>query len=695
MHSLIKIFAFGCLLTITAVGHVQAKTAHYNLSASGAVLSGYWRQSAVGGRNFVGNANGSQLDATIVGKSVTLTCYSAGTSNITVTTDGKSYTPTFDIVNSWTTLKIDLGSDGTHSLKITLPFQGSLFYIDLGTGTVNGPTFTVHGHTPSVGPPATPFGPQYQLSEAGDVTPYIQAEGGLTQVDAGGYPSVYHNSNNLNDEAVYFTASATGSIQGWIYGSGGLLAVFVDGQQVGTVTVPPSGTYQWVTLFAGDGQPHRYGVAQAYGSAFGLYIWSVMTVGGSLSAVTTAERPRLIAYGDSITAALLGTMSDSSQGYAQRLGTSLGWSVYNRGIANTTVHQFATGAATFTTQTGEARTTDVTSVADGAAAIIVLYGTNDMAQKGGAETTSDFQTSYQHMLSNILAGVSSACPVVCVGILPRTGFSPDTIGEWNAAIQAAVAAVAAPNVRYVDPSGWGLMQAIGPSAKYVDVNNNTADGLHPDDNGYTLIVDNLFPNFVPPGAPVITSAGGDAAQINSPHTYQITAGNGPTSFGASGLPPGLTIDPAAGTISGNPTTVGTFPVVLTATNASGTGTSMLQFTVTLPVVTVSTVVPDTIDNSGTVAAFTLSIPVAETSNLKVNYALKGSAKEGPDYDSLSGKTTFHAGQTSKVLKITPTGTLDGAQKVVVKLVLKSDGYYTSGSSTPVKFTIVAAPTKGH
>lgn len=60
--------------------------------------------------------------------------------------------------------------------------------------------------------------------------------------------------------------------------------------------------------------------------------------------------------------------------------------------------------------------------------------------------------------------------------------------------------------------------------------------------------------------------------------YQITATNNPTSFAATGLPPGLSID-AAGLISGTPTTTGTFNTSITAANASGSDTRTLVITI--------------------------------------------------------------------------------------------------------------------
>jgi uncharacterized delta-60 repeat protein len=72
------------------------------------------------------------------------------------------------------------------------------------------------------------------------------------------------------------------------------------------------------------------------------------------------------------------------------------------------------------------------------------------------------------------------------------------------------------------------------------------------------------------GSPlIVNSAGGQ------PFNYQIVASGQPTSYSATGLPPGLSIDPQTGLISGISTVGGTFLVTLSATNASGTGTATL------------------------------------------------------------------------------------------------------------------------
>jgi hypothetical protein len=78
--------------------------------------------------------------------------------------------------------------------------------------------------------------------------------------------------------------------------------------------------------------------------------------------------------------------------------------------------------------------------------------------------------------------------------------------------------------------------------------------------------------------PAITSAGTAGALLDQPFAYQITAANGPTSFGASGLPSGLSVGISTGLIAGTPTETGIFRVGLSAGNASGTGTASLTLT---------------------------------------------------------------------------------------------------------------------
>jgi hypothetical protein len=79
--------------------------------------------------------------------------------------------------------------------------------------------------------------------------------------------------------------------------------------------------------------------------------------------------------------------------------------------------------------------------------------------------------------------------------------------------------------------------------------------------------------------PAITSVLTTSGTTGKAFSYQITATNAPTSYGAIGLPAGLSVNSGTGLISGTPTTAGSSTVSLSATNAAGTGNATLTVTV--------------------------------------------------------------------------------------------------------------------
>ena len=78
------------------------------------------------------------------------------------------------------------------------------------------------------------------------------------------------------------------------------------------------------------------------------------------------------------------------------------------------------------------------------------------------------------------------------------------------------------------------------------------------------------------GVPVITSATSASGSENASFSYQITATETPTSFGAAGLPLGLTLNTNNGAISGNPMYGGPFDALIWARNTWGTGSNTLH-----------------------------------------------------------------------------------------------------------------------
>jgi hypothetical protein len=83
------------------------------------------------------------------------------------------------------------------------------------------------------------------------------------------------------------------------------------------------------------------------------------------------------------------------------------------------------------------------------------------------------------------------------------------------------------------------------------------------------------------GIPVITSGrtvmGAEGTDIVP---YRIRATHSPTSFGATNLPTGFSVDPNTGIISGAPVLAGTFNASVFASNVWGVGSAPLQFIIT-------------------------------------------------------------------------------------------------------------------
>jgi autotransporter-associated beta strand protein len=90
-----------------------------------------------------------------------------------------------------------------------------------------------------------------------------------------------------------------------------------------------------------------------------------------------------------------------------------------------------------------------------------------------------------------------------------------------------------------------------------------------------------------------TAALGVSGTAGSAFSYQIALVSNPTGFGATGLPPGLSLNPGTGLISGTTTDAGTYFATISSTGAAGTATSQLIFVVPQPVGTpaLSTSVP--------------------------------------------------------------------------------------------------------
>lgn len=82
--------------------------------------------------------------------------------------------------------------------------------------------------------------------------------------------------------------------------------------------------------------------------------------------------------------------------------------------------------------------------------------------------------------------------------------------------------------------------------------------------------------------PVITSGAMSNGQCSVGYSYDIIATGSPTSYGATGLPSGLSVNTSTGHISGTPHDYGFFSVTISATNSCGTTYAGRGLTINCP-----------------------------------------------------------------------------------------------------------------
>jgi len=86
------------------------------------------------------------------------------------------------------------------------------------------------------------------------------------------------------------------------------------------------------------------------------------------------------------------------------------------------------------------------------------------------------------------------------------------------------------------------------------------------------------------GSVSVTNPGSKSGTVGtaiSSFTVSASGGTAPYTWSATGLPPGVTIGSSTGTVSGTPTTAGTYSVTVTATGSGGSGSGSATFTFTV------------------------------------------------------------------------------------------------------------------
>jgi len=198
---------------------------------------------------------------------------------------------------------------------------------------------------------------------------------------------------------------------------------------------------------------------------------------------------------------------------------------------------------------------------------------------GTANTTITLSTTSatkRAFLDNII--VTKAASAVSVPVISSSLTQTGTVG---AAFNYQITASGSPTSYGATglPGGLGINTSTGAitgTPTVAGTSNVTISATNSSGTGSATLVITVNSSA---SAPVISSSLAASATVGTAFTYQIEAnGSTPTSYGATGLPEGLSVN-ASGTITGTPTVAGTSNVTISATNGSGTGSATLVITV--------------------------------------------------------------------------------------------------------------------
>jgi len=140
-----------------------------------------------------------------------------------------------------------------------------------------------------------------------------------------------------------------------------------------------------------------------------------------------------------------------------------------------------------------------------------------------------------------------------------------------------------------------------------------------------------------PSSGHVTSGTSITARTGQPFSFEVFTVGGSSSarLSATGLPPGLSVDPVTGIISGIPTADGSFGVILTVTDGAVTTTSTLQLTFTSdPAIPVIISPRETTLAAGQFFTYTIMAPSSNQSG--TTFTLIGTLPFGLSFDPATG-----------------------------------------------------------
>jgi len=237
----------------------------------------------------------------------------------------------------------------------------------------------------------------------------------------------------------------------------------------------------------------------------------------------------------------------------------------------------------------------------------------------------------------------------------------------------------------------GTPTAVGPAAVGLSASNGAGTGTA------TLAL------TVTPAAPVISSATTASGNVGVAFNYTIAASNSPTSFNATSLPSGLSVNTSTGVISGTPTTTGTNSVGLSATNAGGTGTATLTLTVnaSVPVISSSNTATGTVGSSFSYTITASSSPTSYgASGLPTGLVLNPSTgaitgtptASGTYTVALSATNSQGTGSATLTLTVNPATPVINSATTATGSKGGAFSYTITASNSPTSFNATSLPS---
>jgi uncharacterized repeat protein (TIGR03803 family) len=197
--------------------------------------------------------------------------------------------------------------------------------------------------------------------------------------------------------------------------------------------------------------------------------------------------------------------------------------------------------------------------------------------------------SYTVVVSNAYGSVTSNAALLTIPLPPSAPVFNPPAGTYTSGLSVTITSSGADNIYYTTDGSTPTASSTLYSDPISISTTTTLSAIGVNTKGSSPVTSGIYTINLNPPAPVISSAATATGQVGAAFSYQIVASNSPTSFAATGLPAGLTVDPVAGLISGTPTAPGVSTVTLSAANAGGTGTATLTLTVnpSIPVINIT------------------------------------------------------------------------------------------------------------